>query len=111
MPAEIGKASRTAVRADSCLGDRFLVEGMYQIITKIPRPGSEIELIAYSFDRGDTIQPQLLADLADMHVDGPVPHDHFIAPDLVEDLVSQKDPSRPGRQQIEQLEFLFGQSN
>src|SRR5580658_2883768 len=101
MPAEIGKASRTAVRADNCLGDRFLVEGMDSIITKIQAPvqsgrHSEIELITYPFYRGDTIQSELLADLADMHVDGPVPHDHLVAPDLVEDLVAQKDPSRPG---------------
>jgi hypothetical protein len=28
MPAAMGRASRLAVRADNCLGDRFLVEGM-----------------------------------------------------------------------------------
>src|SRR5579863_7458461 len=103
MPAEMGTASSPAVSAESCLGDKFLVEGM--------RQRSEIKLIPHPFYGGDAIQPQFLPDLADMDVDGAVADDDLVAPDLVEDLVAQKDPTRPRSQQVEQFEFFFGEGD
>ena len=76
-----------AVRADNCLGDRFLVDGMEYKLQKILLSCSEIKFISYSFYGCNAVQSQLLADLTDMYVDGPVSYDDLIAPNLVQDLI------------------------
>jgi hypothetical protein len=51
-------------------------------------PSLQVEFIADSFYSGNTIQPKFLADLADMHIDRPVPNDHLVTPNLVQDLIA-----------------------
>jgi len=46
-----------------------------------------------------------------VYVDGAIPYDDLITPYLVQDLIAQKDPARSGSQEVQQLEFLFGQGN
>ncbi len=88
IPAEIGRARRPAVSAESCLGDRFLVEGIDDTIQILWGDSSQIELITHSLDGCNAVQTQLLTNLTNMDIDGSIPYNHFISPDLVQDLIS-----------------------
>ena len=50
----------------------------------------KLKLITDPFYRSDTINTQLLADLADMHINSTVANDHIIAPHLVQDFISEE---------------------
>ncbi len=71
----------------------------------------QFEFVAYAFYGGDEVYAQFLADFADVHIDGAVSHDDFRAPYLVEDLVAEEYAAGFGGQELEQLEFLFGEDD
>ena len=48
----------------------------------------QVEFITYALNCRDTIQPEFLPDLADMHIDCAVAYDHLVAPYLVQDLIA-----------------------
>lgn len=52
---------------------------------------SKFKFVPDTFDGSDTVNAQLLADLTNVYVDRTVAYDHIITPDLVKDLVSEKD--------------------
>ena len=98
----IGAASASAVRKESCLGEIFFMENMLldkvstdrdQWQVHFSESGPELlklEFIAYALYSGYTVYSQLLSNLSDMHVNGPVTYDHFVSPDLVEYFISKE---------------------
>ena len=117
----VATASMNAVKKEICRGDMFLVEnivtklGAARILSLKRRHSHKLEgkwlpeycklslqfkFIPYAFHSGDAINAQLLPDLPDMHVNGPVSHNHFIPPHLVEDLIAEENAAGLLRQQV-----------
>ena len=93
MPKATGIDNNKAVNADNSLGERFFVWIIpdLQIYLKI-------KLVSHALNGGDTINTKFLSYLPDMHINRPVTNDHFISPNLVQDLVSQENSTRSGCQ-------------
>ena len=93
MPSATGIDNNKAVNADNSLGERFLVWIIpdLQIYLKI-------KLVSHALYGGDTVNTQFLSYFPDMNINGTVTNDHFISPDLVQDLVSKENSSRSGCQ-------------
>ena len=81
MPNATGIDNNKAVNADNSLGERFLVWIIpdLQIYLKI-------KLVSHALYSGDTVNAQFLSYFPDMHIDRPVANNHFISPNLVQDL-------------------------
>ena len=90
MPNATGIDNNKAVNADNSLGERFLVWIIpdLQIYLKI-------KLVSYALHGRDTVNAQFLPYFPDMHINGTVTNDHFISPNLVQDLVPQENSPRP----------------
>ena len=52
---------------------------------------SGLELVADALDRDDVVVTDFLAQLADVHVDGAVSHDHLAAPDAAVDFLAREE--------------------
>jgi hypothetical protein len=53
----------------------------------------QVKFITYAFYGGNAINPNLLPDLPDMHVNGAVAYDHIVPPYLAQDLITQEHPA------------------
>lgn len=104
----IGTANTNALKAESCLGEIFLVENIvrsYELCEEVEHLRRLLEtqnlplflklkLIPDTLYGSNAIYPQFLPDLADMHINSAVAYNHIIAPDLVQNLVPEKNTTR-----------------
>lgn len=96
MSMLIGIASKIAVKKESCLGEKFLVENMllsYEVkavnkeVLQSPPLGGfrglQFKLIPHTFYRCDTVYSQFLPDFTDVYIYGSVTYNDIISPYLV----------------------------
>lgn len=87
MKTKLASATRTemdaALMAATCLGERLL-----RLAISANLCTSDVKFISHPFYGSDAVHAELLTDLPDMHVDGAVPHNDVIPPNLVENFIS-----------------------
>ena len=67
-----------------------------------------LKLVANTFYGVDEFVVQFLPDFANVHVDGSVYHEYFIAPNVFEDFIAAKNATWARRQEGQQLKLFSG---